>query len=666
MKKIIIIIFAFISAISFHISLNHMKDEYFLDLTILPSKQKDASFYLFYHDASLEEELILDEIKALSMQYDVSVVKSELQAAQQITETSILTNDPDLFIDSGLRLNNKQLQLFQTSSELLLSNQPSVSAAYYFPIFPSSDVVNVYGFSHMYQTGVDGMFEFYGEHAKTVVEELHQKFPTLEISNMDADYSFDRDVLDAPQMPFFYRLLIMLTIIAAVSLLIVYANQERNLAIQKMHGYTNLKMMWKENAKLLFAIIFVSVLVYLALLVGYCPQWNQYVVQLIYSLSKFIVLECAALAVIFTCLYIYFNKVSVVSLLKHKQKENGLLLLNFILRFVCVIVGISIFSEQMPKFVSNMQFLFAYQDYAEQFEDRHTIYYSGNFESSDHYPFDLYDELNAQNGIGVDATQYKYAAEYPDAFITIPYIDVNEHYLDHYKTFEQSNFSFEPGKEYYIMHHDTYEKYKEQLHEQLGATREAILFVDYDYQVFVYDREVNEGGMGYIKNPITHVTTFLNPSNVYLDVNTFDLDQVIANMQAKGYRSNFSLYSALEEDQFNAEVAKQESMIQFTLIVISLSTLVLIMVQLVMLFMKTQAKELAVKKTMGFHFYKRYEDLFVMQSLFYCMITLYGLYKGFQLLQYVIILFLFLFEVAATALFVHLQERKVVYHVLKE
>lgn len=138
----------------------------FLDLTILPSKQKDASFYLFYHDASLEEELILDEIKALSMQYDVSVVKSELQAAQQITETSILTNDPDLFIDSGLRLNNKQLQLFQTSSELLLSNQPSVSAAYYFPIFPSSDVVNVYGFSHMYQTGVDGMFEFYGEHAK--------------------------------------------------------------------------------------------------------------------------------------------------------------------------------------------------------------------------------------------------------------------------------------------------------------------------------------------------------------------------------------------------------------------------------------------------------------------------------------------------------------------
>ena len=46
---------------------------------------------------------------------------------------------------------------------------------------------------------------------------------------MDADYSFDRDVLDAPQMPFFYRLLIMLTIIAAVSLLIVYANQERNL-----------------------------------------------------------------------------------------------------------------------------------------------------------------------------------------------------------------------------------------------------------------------------------------------------------------------------------------------------------------------------------------------------------------------------------------------------
>lgn len=664
MKKIIIGIFMLLSLIGYYISFINTRSIYDFSLTLSPTQNTRNIMFLFGNDENIpyNKEQFTKVIIEICKENNTSIIKIDPIDLYNLNYY-IYFNDKNLFQHSGLNFSKNQINTLNENKNFLLTNVSNKDADYYFPDFPGS--INFYVYSIKNIKTMDGRYQFVGEKSKQAYLSLQKKFPSIQFELLsDEEITINQDLMNAQGMQSFIQLSIMLLVIAVVCMLMFYIQKEESISIKKMLGHSSLKILIKDNKKMIFEILIGSIIVYIICLFATIHNFNIFTILLLKYLLVFLLLELIMILLILVFIFYFFKRVAINNLLKHKSNFKGVLSLNLTLRIIIVVFGISIISTYFKPMLSDLKDAFTFSQYSNEINGYYKADNMQQFESDvSGYLHVLYDELNKSGGIAVEPAYY---GELGNGHI--PYLTVNKNYINslRLKSIDRTEIKFHDNKNRVLIPKKYKSHASEFIAKELNNSNFEIIVIEDNQTVFTFDNSINESGLGYAKDPVIVVSDFVNPWFVYLKENQINKAKYDNELISRGYKASFDIYSVDESLKESFKMTFDRMIEEILLNSISFLSLCAVIAQYVLAYISSYKKSIAIKKAMGYSLIKRYDNMILIMSFFYFVVWSYCFIWGRPFIEQAIVLIMFVFECILSIIIIIKNERRITSVSLKE
>lgn len=673
MKKIILVVFTLLAFISFSIASNTVSYGYISDILYAPSYiNKTTRFSIKYNDKIKDVEVFKKIVLEVANKYNVSVMKYEKNLNSDIYSIFLYTKDEAIFEDCGLILSPNEINDFNENLNKKISNNTTLKNAILFPKFPTTTVITYSNYKSSDNTNVDGEYLVIGENSKLFLQDMRKYYKDvnfdevngIENANLNTDSLFDSSV-----MKIFMEYMFLLGITTIVCLLIHFHKQEKKLAIKKLYGWSNIKLLYKENRILLLEILLINLSVYMFLACIEIGSIHKYTVMLFKYLLIFISLEIAMLILIYAFLFIYYKHISYTLLLKNKNYNKSSFMLNFILRLAILIYSVSLLSQQAPSLLNNISMSVKQHEFQKETAPYESIAYIAHDvkeEQSFDFSLTIYKELNKQGSLGIETMNYIQGQQ------QLAYLTVNPNYLDTYPIllndgtpFKAKNNMDENDKLYLLVPETIYTEKQNEINKQFDTQLYEIIKVKDNQNVFTFDSTIHEAGLGYAHSPILVVSGFINTNSLYINEKWLNKTNLSKVLLEKKYPDAIEFRDVPSKESDKFQYAKRELLDSIKIVIVDILTLIVVIIQLILLYMQSNRKEIAIKKMNGYSLLKQYENLFMIQFSFYVLIFFYIIIKSsFYMLP--TLMLILLFESLFTLSVIKLNNRKSIIQKIKE
>lgn len=672
MKKFIVALFALITFTSFYIADQEIVNTYITDILYIPSYQSEStSFTIRYSQETNDISSFKENIVTYADEYDVSLMKykNSLQATDR--SAFLYLEHPDLFKDCGFVL--EDITKFNNDMNAQITNNRELKDAVYFPNYTMSTVLRFVNFRSTENKSADGSYTVVGKNRNAFIAKIKAMYPNTGIQELQSQSNESltpSSPMESPAMKQYVEYMFLIGITTIVCLLIYFSNQEKKLAIKKLHGFSNLKMLYKENWSLLGAILVTNILIYSILLVLQVGSMHKYTIMFLQFLVSFMLIEILLLGIIFCCLYFYFKHITYASILKNKHHNHSLFILNFVLRMLILLYCVTSFSQQVPLFTQSASVFLQQTKFQEKVSSYQNIsYIEHELQDEKVFPYliAIYQELDKQGAIGMEVTNYNSEpkSQLPFLIVNANYINTNDIVLSNGTPFRTTSLQVE-DQPYILVPQSIHTLKAKEIMSRFQIEEDHLLVIKDKQDVFTFSTRVDEVGLGVAKEPIIMVSGFINTEFLYLENSQLDTAKLSTSLLEQGFPDGIGFQASSNRDADVFAFVKMNVIDSARILFFDAITLLLVVTQLVSLFMHNKKKELAIKKMNGYSKLRRFEDLFMIQMIFYVVDFAYILLlkKDFSMMPY--LMGILAFEFLYTYALIIFDDRKSVIEKLKE
>lgn len=621
MKKIIMIMFMFLAIFSFLFAVVNVGYEYEADI-LYGSMQKlpNQRFMIQYSESADLENATAQDLMILAKKHHVSLAKFEKSTTNHIRDMFLYTEDCQYFKQIGLSFQKKEWQRFY-ENELPISNQYQEKAYAYFPRFPSQSIIRYYPYTNHENIDLEGDYIVSGNHVQDFLADLQKQYPQLNLMMIGALEDLDSDTFKDVLLPEYQKVMVFLGVILFVFLFLYFDKKKRRYMIEKMHGYSTIKILFKENRWLWSSMILIDLLIYGILFGVRINALHPYAYKLLQYLAAFLILNLIMITVIIGCFYFYMKMISYTEILRKKSNLKKAVILHFLIRSIVFAYGITLLYENVPMLVNEAKYMVQKEGYIDAVKEYQTVQYIEHTvkqEDSFKQSFVIAEGLQKQGAIGADMHA---SLEHDLEFI--PYLEVNPNYLRKYPILDDQEQPVSVDKAevdqmpLVLIPCSFYDDFNlmEKIEEQFPKQYYQYAAIKDHQTYFTFNKEIMGPKLGYVKGSIVVVSGYINTDSLYIEkVNITELNQYIKD---NGMPEGIGFYSVKERDAsfFNliqAEMEKRAFLMIFDVIALFVLTL-----HLLTIFQNEQKKKMALKNMYGYSMMRSYEDLILLLACFY-------------------------------------------------
>src|SRR5699024_10376105 len=109
---------------------------------------------------------------------------------------------------------------------------------------------------------LEGDYIVSGNHVQDFLADLQKQYPQLNLMMIGALEDLDSDTFKDVLLPEYQKVMVFLGVILFVFLFLYFDKKKRRYMIEKMHGYSTIKILFKENRWLWSSMILIDLLIY--------------------------------------------------------------------------------------------------------------------------------------------------------------------------------------------------------------------------------------------------------------------------------------------------------------------------------------------------------------------------------------------------------------------
>lgn len=659
MKKLIALLLTIASMFSFFILFNNEKREQQSNMEIAEKNLKyNIRIMIPTKIDSNNADDMLKGIKDTLDKYNASIYYKRLNKGDEVQTEYIYINDDEYLskfeATKGRILQKEDMNtnLFVSTKNSQMDNQIGTLAT-----FCNKNVFEIYTLNTMIEKGYSLGGECYISFNKKInednfIKDLEEAIKTPGVKIIQDQNIHVNNELNIWIIILFYFIVILLVL---YDLLKSY----KEVGIEKLLGNSN----WSIYIKKIFGFaklyLFTTIISDIILIIIKFDNFNKYVINFIFRLIYMNFMLGIVFLIMTSIPLIYINKVNIVDMLKNKKLTMEILIFNFTVKILIVIALGFIVNQGIVNFdrIKNV-----FSNSFKQWDDVDNyaiIPQLINIESPeiiDSYQYqknqkELYDYFNDKGAILANFSEYSPGIrKIRESETSFDYernnITVNPNYLDKYPIYdingERINIS-ENEKSYIVLIPETYKKYEQDIlklfskwkEAQFGATSvdqpNKIIWTKSNQKLFSMQIDINPNDNNYVKDPIVHVMTKNNASladyNVVLGISDSPFkirvedsknpeNTIMPVLQQYGYDKYVEKILCINE-QIASESKSVKDTIQGLVISIfvTISCLVIVIIQNICNFFDKYNKVIAIKKMNGFTMWDKYKKYFCISLL---------------------------------------------------
>lgn len=658
MKKLIAILLAVTSMLSFFILFNNEKREQ-------QSNMERAEQTLQYNIKIIiptkvdiyPKEKTIKGIEDTLNKYDASIYYKRLTKGDETQSTYIYVNDNEYLSKFSVR-NGRMLQKEDMNENKFIStkNKNSSEQVGTLSSFCKENEFEIYTLGNMLEKDYSFGGECYISFNEKTDTDIFIKDLEKEI-NVPGIQIVDNQSIDIPTNS---NMWIILLIYFVVLLLILYdlLKSYKKIGVEKLLGNSDLRIYTKRILELIKLYIVIFLISNIAMAIIKFHDLNSYVITFLSKLLRMNLMLGLIFVVMSSIPLIYINKISIINMLKNKRLTTEILVFNFFIKIIMVTLLTFIVNQGVSNFdrIKNV-----FSDSFKQWEDvkdyaiiPQLINITPDVVDTDEFTQnqkELYDYFNDKGAILANFGEYspgireirksETSSDYERNNVT-----VNPNYLDKYPIYDLNGDQIsisEEDENYIVLIPEIYKQDEQEIlklfdrwkQAKFGAKSEnqpnKIIWIKSNQKLFSMQIDINPNENNYVDDAIVHVMTKKNASLVNYNIILGIADSPF-KIKVDDYKNpNETIMPILKQynydkyvenilcisEQTASESKSIKDMITFLSISILLTvcSLILVIVQNIHNFFDKYKKIIAIKKLNGYTMYDKYKQYFVMSIL---------------------------------------------------
>lgn len=491
-----------------------------------------------------------------------------------------------------------------------------------------------------------------------------------EASHTTQDHLNTRQALSKSLQP-----LLFMSLAVVVIILLMYTDMSsEKIGIMKMEGYNHVDILMALYRSITLMIIIVPIIVLTLLFFILLKQINYVTLSMGYALMKYVLIEIVGLIACIGINYLVILTTSFSLLIKQAKQNKYLLNINFIIKIICVIGVISMFTSGLQNvrkdFIlwNNLQKYGYYYRSAQSIEGLKEGYQNDGYDlvkyTSGQYDhmYEVYQKnYDIANKLGAFYFE-RQEVTVGDQEMSVFYI--NSNYLNAVKFLDHN------GQRVSI------DNSKKEITLLVPESKKSIPISDYILDekntVSTIHIKDNQSYIDYsmlsnrnvVNNPIFIVySDQANRVSKTLFSTMYFTSHLEMVLEKTGYKGKVSINSGKHEYQSEVNYLNKQFSKDLTQILFPSILIILIIVQYCHMYLKCKKEKIAVKELLGFDYLHCYLDLYIENLIVYLLPLVLLLFTNKRLIG---ILVFAMMDIIITSLFIIITKNQSIITILKE